>query len=296
MKIWKSITRWIRAFPHIVLAQMRKDPIFSTIMLDVVVKRIVKAVIAILSLLFITEKVIIPVYDKMVSNKKEAEREVNDNNLPFYYSEVSSEDYWNYVTVQKDLSTYLYEYGEFLRLDTVPVGKISEPENMNLDIVGQYFQLGNKLVDLKDKILREMLPTVLKYDRYDLEVRLDTLCANYKVWEKKLDDVKREMESFSEEKDLLNRAILMKGILEDDINNGIGYEDKTAYEKRERRLLARDLQEYIGFALSIHDLFTSDEYYKMESDFFELIAEYERMVKTNLEQKRWRTMTTLDFK
>lgn len=263
--------------------KMENDPIFSQFVQDVV-KKIVVTIIAFIGSFFVIEKVVIPIYESMRMKKEDVVKEVS-NNWAYYLYETPSEEYENYITFRKDVAKYIEKEDEFERLEKAPANTISFGE--------VYYKMGLELFGYRIKIIEDVRLTAKQHNRQDLIKEIGELGIEMRAWKDSFTDCFLCMKSFAEEKDIQRRAEKFREKYSDN-NDTVDtvYVEKNKFDIEDQQFIF-DGQKLMRMAVELIQLYHSDEYYKMEKRYYEIVNEYLQMVKTLLMQEKWRSWTTI---
>jgi hypothetical protein len=264
--------------------KFRNDPIFSQFVHDVF-----KWILVTIASFFVVKEVVVSEVKPKTIDEKFAETKSCDYKWACYLYDVTSEDYLYFMDFEKDLSSYNQAFEAFLNHKN---GRLDKGDNSfySFSNINDYYQFGLNQRVLKRKILGDMFPTIRKYNRKELEQKRDTLLLNMWVWETKLNKSYQRVLAYIEENDLTNRLIVIAEKIEDN-----SQKDRTADDEMETIGMIEEMKRHCQVLSGFIELFFTEEFNQMESDFFEIIINYRQLVRTVLFQEKWRSMTTLDF-
>jgi len=274
MKTIKLILYKIADFFDTIFNKREEDPIFAFIF-DYLFKRILAFVIISVGSLFVVHEVKVIISENELAREKKdlAKIEVENYVEKVEALDLSSEDYESLLVFENDLLVYIKNYEEFKQLR--PVLK----SNDSLNPFQSYFNYGYKLLALKDRIIEEMYPVVIKNNWTDLEQDLNLLVARINSWKKDYSEALKKYQEFLKESDFEKKT---KEMIEKYKNKPQG--ERTIEDVNEISRYTHTAQESLRYANYLHKKFQSDEYYKIEGCFFEIANDYDRRVKTMLKQ------------
>lgn len=262
--------------------KMKNDPIFSQFVQDII-KKIVTVIIAFIGSFFVVKEVVIPIYDSMLEKREAVKEDVGDNrtdaliNTSSVIIDTLSEEYQSYMAFRKDVEIYIKKEEEFEQLEKAPANSI--------DFGTVYYKKGIELLNFRKNIIEDMRLTAQKHNRQDLVGKINGLSFEMLTWEKRFYDCHLGLKSFVEEKNLEERT---KEFLEK-YNERIYTNDTSCAEKYELdiedRRLMHDQQILMKKSLELIQMYHSEEYYRMEKRYYEVVEEYLQIVKKMIIQE-----------
>lgn len=258
--------------------KMKNDPIFSHFVQDVV-----KWLIGLIISFFVVKEVVIPIYDSMLEKREAVKEDVGDNrtdtliNTSSVIIDTLSEEYQSYMAFRKDVDIYIKKEEEFEQLEKAPAN------TSNFGDV--YFKMGLELFEYRIKIIEDVRLTAKQHNRQDLIKEIGELGIEMQAWKDSFTDCYLCMKSFAEEKDIQRRAEKFR----EKYSNNNDTVDKVHVENNkfdiEDQQFLFDAKVLMRMAVELIQLYHSDEYYKMEKRYYEIVNEYLQMVKTLLMQE-----------